>query len=241
MVGTAENPVRLWPYSRIVEVGWPGIYTAFAIAIGNEISTPTSEPCSPVEGIPADDRHNDYLPETSMELTIGGSMRYRESTGEWSVISNATFSGQPTTPFYHNHGPGVVSSLYHVYGPHRFTLDGGSAIPDIPVPGQTPVVNFLNSVALGYDVIGLPLDPGSGACEAEFGFGAFIYYTQAGEPGAVVSGLIGLASIVMTVGGREYTPIGVYLIPETKGGNPSVEIDAPDHGWVLCRRSDVTA
>ena len=239
MPGAVGNPVRFaFPFRRITEVGWPSTYYAFQISIVNANYDAAGTPCSPTTG-PENTDHPVFMTSATMEISVVNAHRYAKTTETWTSVSGETFDGEPTTPFTDSFGIATASITY-APEPHRLTLDGGTDIPDIPVPFH-PGELFKDSVNLGYEVIGKELDPSAGVCLLNIFLGGFLFYPATSGPTNVTSAAsIGLADIVLTHNGRDYTPIGVWLEPNTKGSGPNA-IDAPVEGWVLCQRVEVTA
>lgn len=237
MPGSVGNPVQIGPFRRIVAVGWPSRYYAVRLVIGSEDETNASSVCEPSNGL---DNGNatSYMTATSMEVDAAAINRL--VGGEWEVVTDATVDGEPASPFTNTFGEGEAAAVYTE--PHRFAELSGSAISDITVPAN-PGQSFVDTTALNYEVIGRPLNPDDWVCGiGPAGLGGFKQFAPAGDYGAVTSPApIGLAGITISHRGRTYEPIGVYLVPNIKGANPTVEVSAPIAAWVLCQRSDPTA
>lgn len=236
MPGTADNPVRLDPLQTIIEVGWPSRYYAFLASITNESGTTDATPCSPTVGSDNGNASN-YMVAASMEVDVGSARRYVKNSNSWQTVSGATFDNEPTLPFTDTFTAATASATYSE--PHRFTLAGGTAIPDVSPPAH-PSESFVDSVDIGYEVIGRQLDPTAGVCNlvgVVFPVGRLQYPALTGIEAITSPAAIGIGDIVLNHNGRAYSPVGAYLVPHTKGADPTVEIDAPIEAWILCERT----
>jgi hypothetical protein len=237
MPGSAANPVRLWPYSRIVEVGWPAHWYAFPISIRDSDYEGHDTPCSPTIGSD-NGNFNLYMTQTTMGISTGAVFRFVGDAWD-GPVSGALFEGEPTDPFVDTFSDGVAAASYDE--PHRLALADGSGVADAPPPPGNPSEVF-TAGDVSYEVIGRPLDSGAAECRlAGVPATGVLQYPPAGDYGAVTSAAsLGLDAIVLTHNGRQYTPVGAYLIPGTKGGALN-EISAPVQAWILCQASASTA
>lgn len=169
MVGTAENPVRLWPYSRIIEVGWGVRWLALSLTITKTASnfdgqTTTTEPSG---GLP--EFHNwFYTTDVPLSVTTdlfkrvnqpGGTYIWEDAGNDFSV-SGLFFETQTETfdPYAWNHGAGGTGSqsprIVHVPG----TEQGDSPMN---APGSVPFDRGLDTSAYleGQAFTGEPIFP----------------------------------------------------------------------------------
>jgi hypothetical protein len=238
--GSAANPVRLDPFRRLVEVGWSsGEYLAFdmgAISLTDTVVA-LDQSCPIKQDAPEPGAYSDDYIETAQwsatfAESIIGPRIWNRQTESWDASpGNGTVTGYPTLPGAFSFGPLERSTPYLP----RWTpsSDGGL---DIPVPGMAEMFDAQTS-AEGHGVS--DVFTGLTYCE-EFSGGLLRTVGQIQFVQSAYAALsLNLANVVVRVGGKAYSQIGVKALNvtdqvETGLTSGTRELDVL---WVLCRRA----
>lgn len=152
MAGNAENPVRIGPFRRIVEVGWPSNWLVVSGGIvGDVVTGHESVPCSPfVNPSPTITSHF-FMTAWQLEIANVTVARHRKASSA-PVTGEAVVSGMPT-PESFNFGSYEWATL----GTSSRGLVGQFVMPSgatVSVPGY-PALDGLFYADLMVDTKGL--------------------------------------------------------------------------------------
>lgn len=229
MPGSVEDPVRLWPFSRIVEVGWPSVISLKL--------TVQADYASGGEG--CDDPIGEETPPGNTQGNISGSLLVYDGVqpvagwvwqgGAWVVTSvtldNLTLPGldlEPEAPWSWTHesvpfqqvaaGGGLIVSSYPVPD------DVGGVFTHRPIIG----IEFLAHQITGAQVCYALPPPQTGG-----------HYTAPYEPAASVMRTLSanFESLVAIRGGKAYRPYQARTVERPAVSTGFIDV------YLLCRRS----
>lgn len=230
MPGSVDNPVRIGPFRRIVEVGWPGV---IALKFRAEASYPTTAgiSCSPSLGDWPDDETNTAGFIThSFVLYVNGDQPESSwfwQNGEWHIAAatvEGTLPGQTLEPV-------ADWSWFAASSPHQQANPGGSLVVSAyPVPDDVGGT-FSHGTSIGLDFLAHELS-GSPQCFGSVMGGTAILWTPMATTASVLRTVaLDFSPIVATQESKAYRPVATRMVDQPAVGTGWVDI------YVLCKRS----